>query len=212
MQTINKSEIMRSVAVSILLNGLVPYAVYNVLKLYMPSLEALLAAVIIPIIFNGYQLVKERKMDAFGMFTLFGFFMSIAVLFFGGDEHIILLRESLVTGLSGFVFIASLAYKRPLIYYFALKFTTADTEEDRRHFNENWKLPHFRKAMRTLTLGWGLLLVFEAATKCVLVYMLDVSTFLAISQFIFYGYMGISIYWNIWYVKSVKRKAAIIEN
>ncbi len=208
MQAINRTAIIRSVVISIFLNGLLPYAIYNVLKPHTTSLSALVMAMVLPIFVNGYQLVKEKKTDAFGLFMMFGFFMSIIVLFLGGDERLILMRESFVTALSGLLFIGSLAYKRPMIYYFALKFTTEDSKEDRMRFNENWQLPFFRKTMYVLTFGWGMMLLLEAGVKCFLIYYLPVSTFLAISQFVFYGFMGSAIYWNIWYVKCVKRKFA----
>ena len=126
----------------------------------------------------------------------------------GGDERLILLRESFVTGILGLVFLGSLATRRPLIYYFALRFTVGKTQEDQAAFADNWNVPYVRKVLRILTAGWGIVLLGEALLKIVLVYSLSVSTFLAISSLVTYGFIGLAIIWTVVYRRISSKKLA----
>jgi len=207
--TVNK-RVARNVVISILINGFVPLLVYRVLLPYYSPKIALIIATIIPLIDNLYHLIKERKADVFGMFMLLGFILSIIVLFLGGNERIILLRESFVTGVLGLVFIASLLFPKPLIYYFAIRFQNNNDEIKKAEFEEKWNLSYFRSVMRVMTVVWGVTLLGEAILKIILVLHLSVSMFLAVSQFAFYGVIGITILWTILYKKHAKKRLDVL--
>lgn len=207
-----RKKVIQSVVSSIVINGIIPILIYNLMLLYVSNLTALLIATGIPLIDNLLFLLKYRKVDAFALFMLAGFVLSIVAFFIGGNERLILLRESFVTGILGVGFILSLLFSKPLIFHFALKFIAGDDQHKQSQFYEGWNLPYFRFVLRMMTAVWGIALMGEAVIKVILVYQLTVSAFLAISQLTFYSILGVTILWTVLYRKHANKKLEWIKN
>ena len=208
----SKRKVIQSVIVSILINGLVPVAVYNLLLGHFSSFVSLLLATMVPLLDNLYHIVKHRKADAFGLFMLTAFVLSLLAFLLGGNEKLILMRESLVTGILGLIFIGSLFYSKPLIYHFAIRFSSNDESEQKGKFANNWEYSYFRFVIRLMTAVWGIALLAEAVIKTILVYELSISAFLAISQIIFYSVLGVTILWTVIYRRYAKTRLDLIMN
>jgi intracellular septation protein A len=192
------------IILALVINILLPYLAYTVLQPHTSNLTALSVAAVIPLLDTLYSLIRERKFDAFSGFIFLGLILGIIAVLLGGDERFILLRESYVTGILGIVFLGSLLARRPLIFHFADRFMGRDAQ-----MNEKWQqLPGFRRSFRLITCVWGLVLALEACVKVPLVYSLSVPTFLVVSPIFTYGVIGLTILWNIRYVKRVKSGAA----
>lgn len=201
---LSKIEIVKSILKSIFINGFLTYITYVILSSYFSNLTSLIIAVLIPILENIFLFVKNKNVDIFGIFMFISILFSIIGLLFGGDEKIILLRESIVTGIMGVIMLFSLMFSKPIIYYFAIKFTTSDDDKSKSEFNEKWETSIiFRNTMKRLTLMWGLILVIECGVKIYLVYILKTKTILLISPFIFYGSIIMAIIFTKNYVKYV---------
>jgi uncharacterized membrane protein len=207
-----KRKVIQSVIVSILINGLVPVVVYNLLLDHLSSFVSLLLATMVPLLDNLYHIVKHRKADAFGLFMLTGFVLSLVAFLLGGSERLILMRESLVTGILGLIFIGSLFYSKPLIYHFAIRFSSNDESEQKGKFANNWEFSYFRFVIRLMTAVWGTALLAEAVIKTILVYELSISAFLAVSQIIFYSVLGVTILWTVIYRRYAKTRLDLIMN
>jgi len=208
----SKRKVIQSVIVSILINGLVPVVVYNLLLDHFSSFVSLLLATMVPLLDNLYHIVKHRKADAFGLFMLTAFVLSLLAFLLGGNEKLILMRESLVTGILGLIFIGSLFYSKPLIYHFAIRFSSNDESEQKGKFANNWEYSYFRFVIRLMTAVWGIALLAEAVIKTILVYELSISAFLAISQIIFYSVLGVTILWTVIYRRYAKTRLDLIMN
>jgi uncharacterized membrane protein len=208
----SKRKVIQSVIVSILINGLVPVVVYNLLLDHFSSFVSLLLATMVPLLDNLYHIVKHRKADAFGLFMLTGFILSLLAFLLGGSEKLILMRESLVTGILGLIFIGSLFYSKPLIYHFAIRFSSNDETEQKGKFANNWEFSYFRFVIRLMTAVWGIALLGEAVIKTILVYELSISAFLAVSQIIFYSVLGVTILWTVIYRRYAKTRLDVIMN
>lgn len=192
------------IVITLVLNILLPYLIYSLLITRTSSIAALSAAALVPLCDSLYSLIRTRKPDMFSGFIFLGLILSVIAVLLGGDERFILLRESYVTGIMGLVFLVSLAFARPLIYHFAERFTGRDP-----HMNEKWESnPRYRRTFRLLTAVWGVALLLEALVKVVLVYTLSIPTFLLVSPFFAYGIIGLTIWWNISFVKRAKRQGA----
>ncbi|MGG1399234.1 VC0807 family protein [Bacillus salipaludis] len=210
MKISSKKKLILSIAFSIVINGAIPVLVYNLLLGHFSSFVSLLLATLIPLGDNLYHLVKFRKADAFGLFMLTGFLLSLAAFVLGGNERLILLRESMVTGLLGFIFLGSLFFAKPLIYHFAIRFSASNEGEKKGQFTKNWEIPYFRFVLRVMTAIWGIALMGEAVVKIVLVYELSISSFLAVSQIIFYCFIGVAILFTIIYRRYAKKRLDLI--
>lgn len=139
MKVSSKKKLIQTILISMLINGAIPVVVYNILTSYYSNFVSLLIATMIPLGDNLYHIVKYRKADAFGLFMLTGFVLSLLAFVLGGNEKLILLRESMVTGLLGLIFIASLFFSKPLIYHFAIRFSASDESEKKGQFEKNWR-------------------------------------------------------------------------
>ncbi|APQ58176.1 intracellular septation protein A [Paenibacillus polymyxa] len=196
----NKSR--NEIIFTLIINLVLPYLAYRLLIPHTSSLIALSIAALVPLCDSIYSLIRTRKTDAFSGFIFLGLILSVVAVLLGGDERFILLRESYVTGIMGVVFLGSLFFSRPLIYYFAERFTGHNPQ-----MNDKWeKLPRYRFNFRLITAVWGLSLLLEAFIKVVLVYSLSIPTFLVVSPFFTYGLIGLTIWWNIGFIKRIKRQ------
>ncbi|MDR7240715.1 VC0807 family protein [Neobacillus drentensis] len=207
-----KKKVIQTIVLSLVINGAIPVVVYNFLVDHYSSFVSLLIATLIPLGDNLFHVVKYRKADAFGLFMLTGFVLSLLAFVLGGNERLILLRESMVTGLLGLIFIASLFFAKPLIYHFAIRFSSNDETEKKGQFEKNWEVPYFRFVLRIMTAIWGIALLGEAIVKVILIYELSISVFLAVSQLIFYGVIGAAILFTIVYRKYAKTRLDLINN
>jgi hypothetical protein len=203
---LDKRHVMRGIVFTLVVNGLLPLMVYELLRNSMSSLGALSIATCIPLLDNLLQLLKYRRVDIFAGFMLIGFVLSLGAVLLGGNERLILIRESFVTGILGLFFFASLFFPKPLIYHFALRFTVGKDPSQVASFATNWHYPYFRFVVRIMTLVWGVALVGEACVRAILVFRLTVTEFLAVSNFVLYGFIGAAIVWTVWYRRYSKKR------
>lgn len=186
------------------LNGVVPWAVYTVLSRRMDSIAALTIATLIPLLDNLVHFLRHKRLDTLGGLMLFGFLLSLVAAAAGGGERSLLLRESLVTGSVGLLFLGSLAFREPLMHHLAQKFVHPET------FEANRKFAYFRTVMRRMTVVWGMLLLLESAARVILVYGLTTARFLAISPVMLYAVVGAAVVWTVWYRRKSSRRLAIL--
>ncbi|MDU0202090.1 VC0807 family protein [Paenibacillus sp. MAH-36] len=178
---------------TLLVNGILPWILYVWLSEYMSSLAALTIATLVPLLDNLVHLIKHRKLDAFGTLMLFTFLLTIVLVLLGGSEKILLVRESLITASVGLIFLGSLFFRRPIMYYLALRFISTP------HFAENWNYAYFRFVMKLMTFVWGIMLTMEAAVRVVMVYRLPTASYLALSNLVLYGFIGAAVLWTVIY-------------
>jgi hypothetical protein len=192
---------------TLLINGIVPWALYVWLSDYMTSIAALSVATMVPLADNLVHLIKHRKLDAFGSLMLFTFVLTLGLVALGGSERILLIRESMITGAVGLIFLGSLLFHRPLMFHLAKRFI------GNPDFVDNWKYDYFRYVMRLMTFVWGIILLLEAAVRITMVFQLTTAEFLALSNLVLYGFIGLAIGWTVIYRKhSAKRLNDIKRN
>ncbi|CAN7764056.1 hypothetical protein LJR153_007181 [Paenibacillus sp. LjRoot153] len=178
---------------TLLINGIVPWVLYVWLSNYMSSIAALTIATLVPLIDNVIHLARYRKLDAFGSLMLFTFLLTLVLVLLGGNEKILLVRESLITASVGVVFLCSLLFRRPIMYYLALRFI------GNNEFAVNWNYAYFRFVMRLMTFVWGIMLTVEASIRVVMVYQFSTEVYLALSNFVLYGFIGAAVMWTVAY-------------
>jgi hypothetical protein len=192
---------------TLLINGIVPWMLYVWLSHYMTSITALSVATMVPLADNLNHLIKHRKLDAFGSLMFFTFVLTLVLVALGGSERILLIRESMITGCVGLIFLGSLHFHRPLMFHLAKRFI------GNPDFAHNWKYEYFRYVMRLMTFVWGIILLLEAAVRITMVFQLTTTEFLALSNLVLYGFIGVAIAWTVIYRKhSAKRLIEIKRN
>lgn len=184
-----------------------PVIVYHFTAPHLGESGGLILSSVPVILWNLLEAVYLRRLDAIGLLVLLGIFLSLGAVAIGGSARFLLLRESLVTGVIGIIFLGSLLLPRPLIYYLARSGEAKRSAEDMSAFDTAWSKPRFVKAMYMMTSVWGLGLVFEAILRCWLVWSWPVERSLAIVPVVSYGIYFSLLGWSLWYRSRLKLKA-----
>ena len=187
-------------------NFVLPLLVYNHYKTTYGDVGALLASSLPPIAWSALEFIRRHRVDALSLLALAGVGLSLLAFIGGGGVHLLQLREKLVTGLIGLVFLGSAAIGRPLIHQLARAGEARRSPEALAGFEARRDLPAFRRTMMVMTLVWGCGLMAEAALASALVFVLPVRTYLIISPILGYGTMGGLGIWTLWLRKRVLRK------
>jgi len=196
----------------IALNATIPAALYLFAKRFVsPSeLTALLWATGFPLLKSAYGLTKRRELDPVALLILLGLAASVIAVLFGGDPHLLLIRESFFTGAFGLACLISLMLPRPIMFYFGRYFMAGRDTQKRDTFNASWQNPIVRRAHRVVTVTWGLVYLGEFVLRIVLVYNLPAPMVLAISPFST-GLVTIgTIIWTFWYAHRVRNRIDVV--
>lgn len=206
----HKNNIKKSIIISILINAILPLITYKILINHIPSsIAALIISTTIPIIDNIYHIIKEKKIDIFASLIILGFIVGIISMLFSGSQKLLLIRQSYITAVIGILFLISMFFPKPMIYYLAKKFINSQdkyAKNNKSTIDEKCKNPHFRFSMKFLTFIWGICFVLEAVCNISLVFILSVSKYMLISPLVSYGFIGCATFITFFYRKKIKSK------
>jgi hypothetical protein len=116
-----------------------------------------------PILWLAYSVIKLRAMDFLGLFAAENVVVSMAALLLAHTERGALIGRSMQNVLLAAIFLGSLAYARPLMFYMARQLSTGNDPNKRQAFDVAATQPHALGAYRVLTLGWTASLLIKAA-------------------------------------------------
>jgi hypothetical protein len=193
---------------SLLLNAIAPAALYVVLTSQnVPSFTALVIAALFPVLGIGWSLVRTHRVDALGVVTLTFIAIGLVTSLISGDQRFLLLKSSLLTGLFGLVCLGSLLLPRPIMFYFGRSFATNGSPEAVQRYDALWQYPRFRAIQRTLTVVWGCGYVAEALLRVLLLEILPIAVFLAISDLMALAVTVLLMVWTVRYVRTARARA-----
>ena len=200
---------MGGVMLDIGLNALIPFLLYRFSKRYISPSEftALLMATAFPMIKSIFDVVRQGRLDPVSVMVLLGIGASALALSFGGGPRILLIRESLFTGVFGLACFASLLLPRPMMFYFGRRFVAGDNERSRRGFEASWALPEVRFGHRLITIVWGSVYLGEFAIRLVLVYTVSAAIVLIVSPILLGGFTLLTLIWTFRYVHTLRERA-----
>lgn len=166
------------VGLAILVFGLVDDATGNHALAY-------LAASVSPLLGGIVQHLRSKAFSGVSALILVFTFASAAVAVVGGsDERLLLVKDSVVTGVFGLTFLVSLLpfFRRPLGFSFGQRFATAGTAQSAAWWDGLWRYPSFRASQHLVTVVWGVVFVTEAAIRVIAAYTLPFSTAFGVSS------------------------------
>jgi hypothetical protein len=197
----------RMLGPSMLLNAVVPAVLYYVLTSRgVASFNALVTVALFPLIGICIGLVRRHSVDAIGALVLAFIVAGLATSLISGDERFLLVKESLITGLFGSVCLVSLVLPRPLMFYFGRSFSAAGNPEAGKRYDALWQNPDFRTTNRVLTIGWGCGYLAEAVVRVVLLGVLPITAFLAVSQVLALAVTALLMLWTVRYVRAARQR------
>ncbi len=176
-----------------------PYLVYEVLNARYGDTFALIASAVPPLLWSGYELIRTRRLDAISILVVSGILFTVIATAFGGSARLIQIRDALVTGVIGLMFLGSLFLEKPMIFYLARATQARHTAEGANEFETLWLRPGVPAVFRLMTAVWGVGLVLQTALMCWLAWIWPIGRYLLISPFIAYAIFGGMMAWSLWY-------------
>ena len=200
-----------SLVVEVVVNFVLPWLCYRFAKTPLGEASALLLSTAPPILWSLMIVVRFRRLDVVSVLVIVGILLSLLTMALGGAPRILLMRESLITGLVGLALIASLLFPRPLMFYLAQSTASQHSPEEGDRFKLLWEKPGFVRCMYLLTWVWGVGLIVETIVRATLAWTIPTEQFLLISPVIGYGVYFSLIGWTFWYVRRLKAAAQRLE-
>ena len=111
------------------------------------------------------------------------------------------MRGQLAKTVIGFVFLASAAIGKPLIYQLARARIKRRSSAEVASFEAMRDRPAFRRAMMIMTLAWGTGLIVESAISYVLTFVLTVGQYLLVRPILDFSSIGALTAWTYWYAR-----------
>ncbi|WP_166641375.1 VC0807 family protein [Amycolatopsis sp. SID8362] len=167
---------------TITLNIVLPVLTYAALAGQVGEVAALLLSGVWPVVEIGISYARTRHIDELSMITLIALAVSTVASLMFNTPKLLLLRDSALTGLFGFVLLGSLLAPRPLMFYFGRKFATDGTPERVAWWNGLWQFEGFRRGQRMLTVVWGASFLAEAALRIALTYVLPTEVMVVLNS------------------------------
>lgn len=174
---------MRAMAPSIVAGALIPLSVYYAIRHQVANdAQALMIAGVLPAAWVTYEWVRNRRLEPIGAVVLFGFLVGVGVSeLLGGNSFVLKVRDSVFTAVFGLVCLASLAARRPVMFYVGKALSAGDNEERQAAYDAMWELPTVPRVFAVITICWGIGLFLEAGARIVLAVVLPTGPFLAVS-------------------------------
>lgn len=184
-----------------------PWAVYSLLAERLGETPALLWSMLPPLLWSAWELWREKRVDSLSVLVLVGIAFSVAVGMLGGRPEVLLMRESLLSGVIGIVFLSSLLWPKPVLFYLARATLGRRQAGGAAHFDALYaQNPMVRQGMRSMTLAWGVGTVGETVLRYMVLQYVSTATFLWFSPILGYLVMGGLMGWTVWYRLRLRRQ------
>ena len=144
--------------------------------------HALMVASLLPVAEICVLYALRRRIDDFGVFTLFTMGLTLLSMLAFNSARAILIKESVVMGAVGLGVLLTLLMARPFAYYMGRKFATDGSVASRAWWEGLWQYDGFRQTQRTITVVWGAAFVVEAVIRVVLTFLLSTSAMVSVSS------------------------------
>jgi hypothetical protein len=195
----------RLLLIELAVNFLLPWLAYRWAQPEWGETAGLIASGVPPLLWSAWELWQHRRVDALSLFVLAGIVLSTVAMLLGGNARVLLLRESLVSGLFGLAFLLSALGRRPLLYYLAIATVARESAHGKTRFQALWQdNPAFRQKVAVMNGVWGFGLVAETALRSLMAWTWPPERFLLLSPWIGYGIYGLLTAWTLWYRKRIR--------
>jgi intracellular septation protein A len=177
-------------------NFVAPYLVYALLHDRFGDVNALIASAGPPLLWSGYELLKTRRLDAISVTVVVAIFLTVGATAMGGSAKLIQIRDALVTGAIGVMFLGSFAMEKPMLFYLARATMARNTTAGAATFEALWCTPQVPKLFKSLTLIWGFGLVGQTGLMCYLAWTWPIARYLLLSSPISYTIFALLMLWS----------------
>ena len=189
-----------------MVNFILPFAIYTYAEAPLGEVRALLVSSGPPILWSVVEFARHRRLDALSVLVVSGIALSLLAMLGGGGAKFLQMREKLVTGVIGLVFLGSALIGKPLIYELARASMRRKSEGEAQRFEALQVNAGFRRTMTLMTLVWGMGLLADVAISVALVFTLSIREYLIVNPIISYATMGGLSLWTVLYGRRARRR------
>lgn len=198
----SRSSVVVSWVLTLLLSVAAPIVVYQVATdRGVAEVPALLLSGIGPLVEVVLTALLRRRLDEIGVLVLAFVVIGLLTAALFDDPRLVLLRESVITGLGGLAFLATVPTSRPAMFLLGRRFATGGTPEGVVWWNGLWRFPEFRRTQRGMTAMWGGTFVVEAVVRAVLTYRLAVATMVTVNAIVPPAVIGVLAATTAWWAR-----------
>ena len=199
---------LRAMLPDLLIDAALPAIAYQVLSRHgIADVPALTSGAIFPAANIVRKFIATRSLDLVGAIVLVFIAIGVISSLLSGNVLFVLIKESFITGTVGLLFLSSLLWRRPIIFYFARQFAAGDDPERLAWWNGLWERARFRRTMRIMTTVWGVGYVLEAGIRVAFALILTPGTVVILSPIMGIGTTIILILWTRKYGRVVQERA-----
>lgn len=158
-----------------------------------------MASIVPPLLWSLYELVKTRRVDSLSVIVMASILFTVVATALGGSARMIQIRDALVTGVIGILFLFSLLLQKPMVFHLARAVLARNPDSDVPPMETLWAQPGGPRVFKVLTGVWGVGLVLQTTLLCTLAWVWPIGRYLLVSPFIGYGVVGVLMLWSFWY-------------
>lgn len=203
-QTFDPKSAMRSVGLSIFVNGVLPFLLYKILAPHFSSgsVMPLLYASVFPLIGLSVGFIRTRVVDVIAIFALFGIVYSVATMFLAGEVRLALILGSTQGFPISGVFFASVLIGRPILFYMVRQFV-AGNDRSRREFFATVDKADGGRTFFVATMVWSFGIAMLGAIALGLALTLAPATYLLVNNIV---NTAVNVVLVVWTVRFVRRR------
>jgi hypothetical protein len=206
-QAFDPRTAMRSVGISIFVNGVLPFLLYKVLAPHFPSgsVMPLLYASVFPLIGLSVGFIRTRVVDAIAIFALFGIVYSVATMLLAGEVRLALILGSTQGFLIAGVFLVSALVRRPILFFMVRQFVAGNDPARRVRFAAVNRADSGRTFF-IATMVWSVGIAMLGAIALGLALTLAPATYLLVNNIV---NTAINVILLIWTIRFIRRRLAL---
>lgn len=201
-QAFDPKSAMRSVGMSIFVNGVLPFLAYKILAPHFSagSVMPLLYASIFPMVGLSAGFIRTRVVDAIAIFALFGIVYSVATMLLAGEVRLALVLGSTQGFLISAVFFVSALIGRPILFFMVRQFVAGNDRARRTQFAAVDKADGGRTFF-VATMVWSVGIALLGAIALGLALTLSPATYLLANNIVNTAINVVLVVWTIRFVR-----------
>ncbi len=199
-----RSRMLRGFLWNALIDGLGSYLIYFLVRRHGTEFHALAWSMLPPALNNMWTLARKRHLDTFGVIVIAGLAAGLGLVLLGGSPRLLLVRDSLITGVLGLVFLASLLFPRPLLFHALRQMSAATDPASGAEWDARYQESPSHLGLPLMTGVWGVVLLGEAALRTVAALTLPIPVFMAVWPFVNLGMYAATSFWTFTYGRRIQ--------
>jgi hypothetical protein len=155
---------------ALLVNVALPWLAYRLAFAHWGPAGALAASALPLLAWMTVDVLRYRHFDALSALVLAGVLPALATTLIFGDARLLSIEDPMVSGFIGITFLASLALRKPVVFYLARSTMSREDHRNIELFERHWRdRPTLVAYIRLMTFVWGVGMIGENVVRSAIV-------------------------------------------